>query len=136
MVSVRGIAAVAAVSCVIGLSACASASGNEQPGDAAAQDQVMLQVQNNHWLDMAVYLIRGGTRFRLGTVGSMDTKDFQLTPDLAFYATDLRLQFDPIGARESFVTEPLFVTPGEVMMWRLQNYLPASSYMLKPIAGR
>jgi hypothetical protein len=93
---------------------------------APANKPVRLYVQNNNWLDVNVYAVRGGTRFRLGVVRSAAGRFFELPDHLTSNGLNVQLQASPIGQRGS-VTEAVPISPGDIVEWRIQNNLNLSS---------
>lgn len=126
---------VVAAALVMGLGGggCARATGAGASEDALAaspSDPVRVRVENHNWLDVDVYAVREGTKYRLGTVTSMTAHVFQLPAGLFTQSGDFRLLVDPIGSSEVFVTEPLLVGPGQQVDWSVENHLALSSYRI------
>jgi hypothetical protein len=63
-------------------------------------------VRNQNPLDVAVYLLRGGTRLRIGTVTSFNEARIKIPPFAAIDGST-RLLIDPIGSDDVFVTDAL-----------------------------
>lgn len=110
----------------VGLTACggkAVQSGPLPPEGASAA----VEVRNNNWADMTVYLERNGLRQRLGTVTSMASKRFKVPR--AFLSTNgsVRLVADPIGSREQHVTSPVQVWAGQTVAFTIENHMSISS---------
>lgn len=108
------------------------AHGNTARGDAKGTDaETVLQVTNNNWSDMNVYVVRGAMRQRLGTVGSLTTSKFKL-PRYIFTSPDpVQLVADPIGGARPYMSPPLLVNPGAVVEWRLENNVNLSSAFIR-----
>ena len=94
-------------------------------------ESASLEVENNSVFDVRVFLIRAGQFIRLGTVTSMTTTSFQLTPhhisrEIQFYA-------DPIGAsirRNQAVgstgrqkTDAFRIRPGQQVQFKLEKLM-------------
>jgi hypothetical protein len=97
-----------------------------------AKSTATVYVQNDNWLDMVVYAVRGGARFRLGMVTSVQSAVFQL-PQAALGATNsLFLLADPIGGNQSydmFATDDIMMAPGHTIIeLRLDNIISHSSW--------
>ena len=121
----RASVAVAAVSVLF--SACAQK--NTGPADASsAGDVPTLMVENNKWLDVNVFAVRNGTRHRLGTVTSMQTQRFRLPTWVTVGAAELRLLIDPVGSEQTHLTEPIVVTHGSRIVFKVADYMPLSAY--------
>jgi hypothetical protein len=109
----------------ITLSACASGGSQRAPAPAMAPTRI--EVTNHNWADMRVYVVRSGTRFRLGTVSSMGTQIFQLPRTLSVSTSGLQLIADPIGSREMYMTQTLNIAPGQLVRFKVENHLAISS---------
>ncbi len=83
-------------------------------------------MQNNNWLDVNVYAVRGATRFRLGEVRSHAGRFFELPGHVTGNGFSVQLQVAPIGQRGS-ITETVQISPGDIVEWQIQNSLNLSS---------
>ena len=117
----------AALLAVIALSACAPVSRGGQAGEFQ-QEKATLLVENNNWADMAIYLVRDGMRTRLGTAPSLGRTRFVLPDAMIGGSGELRLLADPIGSTQRFLSQPIHVTPGDQVRFRLENNVQLSSY--------
>jgi len=79
------------------------------------QAEVAVTVDNQNFLDMNVFLVRGGQRIRLGTVPGLTQRILMVRPELIGYGTELRFELHPIGARSNPVSETISVRPGDVI---------------------
>src|SRR5256886_16106246 len=79
------------------LAAAACHRGAVAPIDPRAE--VAVTVDNQNFLDMNVFLIRGGQRIRLGTVPGLSSRILMVRPDLIGYGTELQFELHPIGGR-------------------------------------
>jgi hypothetical protein len=70
-------------------------------------------VRNQNFLDMNVYVVRGGVRSRLGTATGNSTVTLRIPPTFVQALTVLRFQADPIGGRATPVSEEITVSPGD-----------------------
>lgn len=102
------------------------------PADASdvsgSSDAPVLVVENNKWLDVNVYAVRNGTRHRLGTVTSLTTERFRLPSWVTVGAAELRLLIDPVGSEHVHLTDPILVSTGSSIMFKVADYLPLSAY--------
>lgn len=94
---------------------------------SVAKEPTLVFVRNNNYLDMTVWAINGGRRFRLGTVGGFGERQFALPASLLNQAHDIILFVDPVGGTAGWATPPLLVNPGDVIEWRVENNLSLSS---------
>jgi len=107
--------------------ACAPAMKNTEDV-ALGNEQTMLVVQNYNWTDMTLYVLRDGTRARIGSVTGLGQGRFRLSDALVGGAGDIRILADPLGAGERFVSHPLTILPGQEIRLRLENNIALSSY--------
>src|SRR2546426_12138722 len=75
------------------------------------QAEVAVSVDNQNFLDMNVFLIRGGQRIRLGTVPGLTSRTLMVRPELVGYGTELQFELHPIGGRSNPVTQTIPVRP-------------------------
>ena len=94
------------------------------------RSETTVRVINDNWNDITVYAVRNGYRRRLGTVTSFTSRVLTLPPTLLIPSDDLRLIADPIGSRGVYVSEPLVVTAGDVVEWRLRNNIRLSNIFI------
>lgn len=134
MKTLQAVAAVLAVAGVLG--ACAPAARTHAGGDLGfleggqateRKGPTTVSVTNNNWANVNVYLLRGGTRYRLGMVTSMSTSVFRVPGTAVLSQGDVRLMVDPIGSSQGYVTPSLVVSPGDNVEFTIQNHLPVSS---------
>ena len=82
--------------------------------DAAAQtDETELLVQNQAFLDMNIYVLRGPERVRIGQARSNGTTKLRIPPSMLTGPTPLRFLADPIGSSRTPISSELVVNPGE-----------------------
>jgi len=79
------------------------------------QAEVAVSVENQNFLDMNVFLIRGGQRLRLGMVPGLTSRILMVRPELIGYGAELQFELHPIGGRENPVSETITVHPGDVI---------------------
>jgi membrane-bound ClpP family serine protease len=89
-----------------------------------------VRIRNNSWRDVRVYLMRGGSRQRLGLVTSMRQVDFSLAYRVSAGGAEIRLLVEPVGTSESLATDLIRPLPGLVIQWDIHNNLAMSSYSL------
>jgi hypothetical protein len=125
MRAIRG--ALVAVATAATLGACAPAM--EQAELAAPESQTTLIVQNNNWSDMVIYLARGPSRARLGSVTSMATAKFKISDAMSGGGYgDVRIIADPIGGNRTYTSPVINIVPGSQVEIRLQNNIQISSF--------
>ncbi len=89
-----------------------------------------VEVSNHNWSDVRIYILRGGNRFRLGTVTTMNTETFEVPEALLGPGATIQLLADLIGGAGRVTTERLQVEPGLVIQWVIENALSQSSYFV------
>lgn len=111
---------------------CATSGWTETSRGAAptAAEAVTLEVDNNHWSDVIVYVVRYGTRTRVGEVRSMSRRVIRLPRSVVAGGAHLQLQLRPLGSNQGFLLDPIMVQPGQRIALTVQNHLAISSYMI------
>jgi hypothetical protein len=117
----------AALAAVATLGACAPLATTNGPGEFG-REQSELVVENNNWQDMALYVVRTGTRWRIGSVPALSKARFRLSGAVIGGTGEIQLMADPIGSNHRFITDPIVVQPGQEVRFRLENNLAVSSY--------
>ena len=109
------------------LGACAPLS--EQAEFNTPETRTTLVVQNQNWSEMVIYLVRGTTRARLGSVLGMNSAKFQI-PDVLSGGPygELRVMADPIGSNRVYTSEVIHIVPGTQVELNLANNLAMSHY--------
>ena len=94
------------------LSSC-NASGKQARTQRGPQTSV--RGENQNFLDMTVYVLRGSQRIRLGQVPALSTRVLAI-PDLVILnVTALQFLADPVEQRQTPVSEEIPIPPGEDM---------------------
>ncbi len=93
------------------VAACGPRSRSNRPPVAAEPSYV--NISNQSWLDMNMYVLRSSQRIRLGTAGANQTTRFRLPQNLVFGATPLRFLADPIGSSRTAQSCEIVVSPGD-----------------------
>jgi hypothetical protein len=78
--------------------------------------QTTIDVQNQGFNDMTVYVIVGGARTRLGIAPGNKTTTLTIPAYLVSATTYLRFVADPIGGNRTPVTEEIDVSPGDQLV--------------------
>ncbi len=94
--------------------------------DEEARPETVVVVENLHWADITIHLLRGEARVRLGTVTSMNTETFVVPPVIVGGAVEIRLMADPVGG-DAYVSEPVLVQPGDEVVFQVASRLQQSS---------
>lgn len=105
----------------------ADCAGKAPPSQAGGPENVELQVVNRHWLDITIYVVRGGQLTRVGVATSSSETGMVLPSRLLSSDSELRLYGEPIGSLERAITEVLVVQPGQYIEWQLEAELSRST---------
>lgn len=104
----------------LGTSAC-TRSQSPRAGAAAAPLITKLEVDNQAFLDMNIYVIRdGGARLRLGTALGNATTTLTIPESVMLSGgTPLKFLADPIGSRRTSVSSSIVVNHGDIVTLRI-----------------
>lgn len=107
--------------------ACATSGGGESGGSGSFNDRpVHVEVENQSWNAVHVYVLAGGQYQSLGQISSQNTDRFEVPRGLLGGRKEIRLAADPIGSREGFISDRILVEPGDVVSWTLTQPLAHS----------
>jgi len=97
-------------------------------GSGQASREIRIDVVNDNYADITVYVVRASSNLRLGNVVGKNSASFTLNPDQISPSRGLMLMADPIGSRSTFVSEAVTADPGS---WVVLNISPnlAQSYI-------
>ena len=108
----------------IDVTACATKQG---PSTLPAPEKTAVTVKNNNWLDVDVFVVRGSSRSRVGSVIGMGTGTFRVPSDFAPDGV-LQLMVDPVGSNGTYVTDRIVVTSGQRVELTVAAVLRMSSF--------
>ena len=115
----------------VGTTGCASNQRAADSGMWGATPAPTVTVRNDNWLDVVVYLVRGATRFRIGTVRGSSTETFRLTPHESLGGgTPVRIKADPIGSNRGYVTDPVVLGPGQRLELNVASTISVSTFSI------
>ncbi|HYJ78491.1 MAG TPA: hypothetical protein VEW03_02720 [Longimicrobiaceae bacterium] len=114
----RGLLMGTAVLLVAGAAAC-----GPKPADGPAPVPVAVHVTNLNRSDVAVYLLRAGSRSRLGLVVSGRTTVFTVRHVRPDQMRDVQFDLQRIGAEEVYRTERVTPLPGQGIVLRIEDLL-------------
>jgi len=92
---------------------------------------VQVEVVNDNFLDMGVFVMEGSSNFRLGDVTGKSKATFTLDLDMISPARGLRLLADPVGSRDAYLSDPVTVNPGVVVVFNIAPALSQSFVTLR-----
>ena len=114
------------LSCLLGVAvACAGAhpapSPSPVPNTASAETKgrIPVQIDNQNYDDMDVYLLDRGSRVLIGSVSGLTQGTLLLPAGANTIDGRVQLQADPIGAVTPIRTPQLLVAPGEKVYWTI-----------------
>jgi hypothetical protein len=85
----------------------------QQTPPLSTQTQTTLLVDNQSFSDMTVYVLRGGSRVRLGLAPGAAKTSFIIPADVLVTGEAVRFVADPIGIVRASVSEQIYVHPGD-----------------------
>ncbi len=93
------------------------------------QPAATVYITNDNWLDMAIFILRSGSRYRLGQVSSLTSSVFELPETIIGAARDLQVVADPIGSNRGWSSPLITIVPGHnIIDVRLSNVINHSTY--------
>lgn len=96
-------------------------------GRAAPAEPAQVVVENRYWSDMTIYVDRAGSRSRLGTVSTNQTRTFELSPVVAPPGASVAFVADPVGSADTYSSPRTPVVPGDRYRWTLAVELAHST---------
>jgi hypothetical protein len=91
-----------------------------------------VQVENNNWLDVRVYVVRNGEPISLGFVTGPGHAQLTLPMMATVPGADVQILVLPIGGVDSYLSPSLTVNPGDVLDLSIQNALALSTVTVAP----
>lgn len=100
---------------LIGAVALATAfcSRTPDPETSGPDGQTTLVVENQSTLQVTIYVRRDAQRQRMGDASALSTTRLRIPDNLIFGPTSLRFEVDPLGSRQSPISQEITVSPGE-----------------------
>lgn len=93
--------------------ACSHAAQSTPATTPATEAATTVKVVNDNVLDMSVFVLSNGQRFRLGSVNGGHTEVFTLPRAIVHYSTELRFEIRSIGNGTIDRTETMVMSPGD-----------------------
>ena len=93
----------------------------------APSPAVYVSVDNQNWLDVSIYALRGTIRTRIGEVSGNGNAQLKI-PAGVIVAGQVRLMADAIGSSERFVTDMITVDPDQRVQLMVAPAMRMSSY--------
>lgn len=125
-------AAAALLALAVATAGCWSSRAGDDAGSSRFEDRpVTVQVENQNWNTVHVYVVAGGQFQSLGQISSQSTATYEVTAGMLGSRKEIRLMADPVGSRESFLTDPILIEPGDLVEWTLAQPLVHSRIMVR-----
>jgi hypothetical protein len=87
--------------------------------NARTSRAIPVEVDNQNFSDMNVYLVNGGARWLVGNVAGLTKTTLTIPASVAPTDLRVRLRAQAIGARGSISTPMLIVAPGQQVYWTI-----------------
>jgi hypothetical protein len=111
---------------LLGLSwACGASRSTPASGPTPASAGVAVEIDNQNFNDMTIYILRGGSRFLVGRAGGLSTTTLTIPGGVGADGR-VRLLADPIGGDRTLTTSILIVPKGQRIFWTIGSD-PANS---------
>ena len=113
---------------VLTTAGCTSARRSEHWSWAESRTQTVT-VRNDNWLEVAVYVVRGTSRFRIGTVAGLSEQTLRIKAGGAD-GVPWQVMADPIGSNRAYLTEPVVLAPGQRLAVNVGSRIGLSTYAI------
>lgn len=110
------------VTALLGLSLTLGGCASRRGATASLQEETVLVVKNDNYLDHNVYLLQGLQRIRMGTARGLATTRFVIPRQYVFGVSVLQFLADPIGGTVTPVSERINVSPGDEVHLLIRGY--------------
>jgi len=108
-------------SLLVTLAASSSACRTASRAKDEQQPRSSVSVENREFIDMNVFALRSGQRFRLGIASGHETTVLRIPDYLVKAGDELQFICDPIGAAREQVSEQMTVYPGDQLVLMIYN---------------
>lgn len=116
------------LSCAAGALLSGCARNRRDPVDQELpRAPVTLEVTNNNWADVVIYVVRSGQRTRVMTVVTSNTESVVLRPDLVGPGGEVRILAHAIGGSARYVSPTVFASAGGTVVVNLETDLRRST---------
>jgi hypothetical protein len=99
--------------------ACAGSPAPASSPSPLTQRTIQVQVDNQNFSDMNVYLVTRGSRWLLGNVAGLTKTTLTVPAGLTPADLQVRLRAQAIGGRRTISTPTLIVPPGQQVYWTI-----------------
>ncbi len=95
---------------------------SKKPFDEDAAPETTVEVQNNNFYDMNIYIVRSGQRVRIGHVGGGQTRELRIPVYLAESSSRVQFLADPVGGNRTPTSHEVYITPGSRVRLIIPNF--------------
>lgn len=95
------------------LGAAAVGCGSGRPVRPGNEIVTTVEVDNQNFTDMTIYLVNGGQRIRLGRATGKTKETMRLPRATLTFPRELQFMAEPAGMRGTTTTTRIWVTPGD-----------------------
>ena len=92
----------------------------------SARQPTVISIDNFNWLSVKIYILRGNSRFRIGTVEGLSRKNLRV-PEALVWGGTTNLLVGAIGSNASHATGQFHVPDGGRVEWLIRGELALSS---------
>jgi hypothetical protein len=100
----------------VGAGAATIGCGGSRAGTVDPAAAAYVEVRNQAFLDMTIYVLRGGARYRLGTVSGNSTAVFEIPRNFVNPGLPIAFLADPIGSQVTPYSHEIPVSPGDTVV--------------------
>ena len=108
------------------LSACGASRSNVASSPEPSAKAIQVQIDNQNYSDMDVYVLQSGQRLLVGQAGGLSQTTLTIQ-NVIQGGGRIRLLAQPIGAVRPIRTPTLVVPPGESIFWTIGSDTSTSS---------
>ena len=94
-------------------------AGNRSAEPVDPNAPAFVEVQNQSFYDMTVYVVRSGSRTRLGMVNGNSTAVFEIPRTFVNPGLPIRFMADPIGSSRTPFSQEIPVNPGDTIVLQI-----------------
>lgn len=116
---------------LIALATIACATASPSPPGGRLDVPVTVEVRNYNWLDVHAYVVGAGQRHSLGLVTTNAQQRFTVPRSALSSNRTLVFIALPVGSRVGYVSDDLYVEPGDEVVWTIQNNLAHSTLSIR-----
>ena len=111
---------------LLGLSsACGASRSTPASSPEPSSDEIPVQIDNQNFSDMDIYVLRNGERWLIGQAGGLTKTTLTIRGAIRGDGR-VRLLAEPVGGVRPFATPTLIVPPGQSIFWTIGSD-PATS---------